>query len=114
MLRSLKQTRILHFYDVPVSGAGQVPGFRAMLGKEIAESHSSMQHITFFLDLNASQCEGYYAGRIRYVQVQSDDGRQIRFPASALLPYIGHYGVCGRFVLRLGEGNRLIALERLD
>ncbi|MDR9436376.1 MAG: DUF2835 family protein [Thiohalophilus sp.] len=72
-----------------------------------------MQQITFCLDLSRSQCEKYYAGRVRYVQVQSDDGRLVRFPARALLPYIGHDGVYGRFVLQLDASNRLIALERL-
>lgn len=72
-----------------------------------------MQQITFSLRLSAEQCQGYYAGRIRYVQVDSDDGRRIRFPAGALLPYIDHEGVCGQFVLRLDDRNRLIALERL-
>ncbi len=73
-----------------------------------------MQQIIFSLDLSSGQCEKYYAGRVRYVQVQSDDGRQVRFPARALLPYIGHDGVYGRFVLQLDAGNRLIALERLS
>ena len=72
-----------------------------------------MQQITFSLALNAAQCEGYYAGRVRYVQVLSDDGRQIRFPARALLPYIDHHGVRGRFVLRLDVNNKLLGLERL-
>ncbi len=73
----------------------------------------NMHRITFSLDLSTGQCEKYYAGQVRYVQVRSDDGRQVRFPARALLPYIGHDGVYGRFVLRLDARNRLIALDRL-
>lgn len=71
-----------------------------------------MQQITFSLYLDPNQCEAYYAGRVRYVQVTSDDGRHVRFPASAILPYIDHNGVQGRFVLQLDENNKLIALQR--
>lgn len=72
-----------------------------------------MNEVCLSLSLSAAQCERYYAGHIKYVQAQSDDGRQIRFPAQALLPYISHTGVQGRFVLRFDDQHKFIEMARL-
>jgi hypothetical protein len=55
----------------------------------------------------------YYAGRAATVSVPANGGSRVRFPASALRPFVEAGGVDGLFELEVDEGNRLVALRRL-
>ena len=72
-----------------------------------------MPLIHFKLSISAAQYQHYYAGQVRNIQAQAFDGRQVRFPASALQPYLTHAGVHGEFVLEYDENNKFIALTQL-
>ncbi len=72
-----------------------------------------MQRIRFSLDISRDRYQAYYQGAVRSVQVIADDGRSIRFPASALRPFLDHQGVRGRFEISFDANNRLQSLTRL-
>ena len=73
-----------------------------------------MQRICFSLDISSDRYQAYYQGAARSVQVIADDGRSIRFPASALRPFLDHQGIHGRFEISFDAENRLQSLTRLD
>lgn len=72
-----------------------------------------MKEYRFNLDITREQILRYYSGDAAAVVAQTDDGLTVRFPASALRRYVDVAGVHGRFLLRVGDDHRLIALERL-
>lgn len=72
-----------------------------------------MKEFFFTLYLNYEECMGYYQGAIQFVQVTSDDGKRIRFPASRIRPFISSLGIRGRFRLRLSDTNQFISLEKI-
>jgi hypothetical protein len=69
--------------------------------------------LRFRLSITADTFEAYYRGRVRQVQVRSSDGTLVRFPASALRPFLTHAGIDGEFELTFDQNRRLIALRRL-
>ncbi|MEW7977639.1 MAG: DUF2835 domain-containing protein [Candidatus Sedimenticola endophacoides] len=72
------------------------------------------QRMRFRLAISAERYLRYYRGRARSVQAVLEDGRQVRFPASALRPFVTHEGIHGCFELTLDERNRLLGLRRLS
>jgi hypothetical protein len=70
--------------------------------------------LRFRLAITADTFAGYYRGRVRQVQVRSSDGRLVRFPASALRPFLTHAGIDGEFELTFDQRGRLVDLKRLD
>jgi hypothetical protein len=55
----------------------------------------------------------YYTGAVRWVVATAEDGRRVRFPASALQAHLRQDGVHGRFELRFDRHNRFVELRRL-
>jgi len=68
----------------------------------------------FSMNLSRQKYLQYYAGETISIQVQSDDGLMIRFPASALKPWVTHQGVSGKFIIRFDKNHKLIELKKLN
>ena len=64
------------------------------------------------LNISASAYQRMYRGDARDVLAQDLRGRRIRFPASALRPFVTREGVSGVFVLRVDVRNKLIGIRR--
>ena len=64
------------------------------------------------LDISAAAYQRMYRGTAQHVLAEDLQGRRIRFPASALRPFVTHNGVNGLFVLRVDARNRLIDIRR--
>jgi hypothetical protein len=77
-------------------------------------SRNDQVEVRFRLNLTAEQYLKYYEGNVDAVQVVSDDGRQIRFPAAVLRPYLTHAGISGYFVIHFDEQHRFRTIEKLD
>lgn len=73
-----------------------------------------MKEFFFTVYLTYEQCMEYYAGTIQFVQVTSDEGKRIRFPASRIRPFISSLGIRGRFRLILSDSNQFISLEKIS
>jgi len=54
-----------------------------------------------------------YRGEVREVVARARDGRVLRFPVSALRPFVSRDGVHGRFRIRCDAAQRLAGIERL-
>lgn len=67
----------------------------------------------FSMNLSRQKYLHYYAGAATSIQVQSDEGLTIRFPASALKPWVTHQGVSGTFIIRFDQHHKLIELKKL-
>lgn len=72
-----------------------------------------MQSMTFSLSISADQYLRYYSGHAKFVQVSTDDGRTLKFPANNLQPFITRDGIHGRFEMRFDDNNRIIGLRRI-
>ncbi len=68
----------------------------------------------FTLSIAAEEYLSYYKGSARWVQVTSSDGRRVRFPASALRPFVDEDGVGGTFEMMVDENHKLVELRRLS
>jgi len=55
----------------------------------------------------------YYQGSACTVQVFSECGQRLRFPASRLRPFLTHTGIQGYFQLTVSPENRFIDLKKL-
>ena len=67
----------------------------------------------FSLDISRQKYLHYYAGKATSVQVQSVEGKLIRFPASALKSWVTHQGVSGNFIIVFDENHKLVELKKL-
>lgn len=72
-----------------------------------------MQKMTFSLHVSAEKYLSYYQGAAKNVVVTADDGRTLRFPASALQKFVSKEGVSGRFQIVFDDGHKIISLDRL-
>jgi hypothetical protein len=65
------------------------------------------------VDLNIPTAEllRYYRGAASVVVTADRYGRSIRFPASALRPFVSSAGVHGRFLLCVDDHNRLQQIQ---
>ena len=68
----------------------------------------------FSMNLSRQKYLQYYAGETKSVQVQSDEGLMIRFPASALKPWVTHQGVSGTFIIKYDKNHKLIELKKVE
>lgn len=73
-----------------------------------------MSSIIIDLELSREQCESWYAGDARFVQVLSRDGRSVRFPFHVLRPFLDHQGVRGSFLIRIDDRQALQSIKRLS
>jgi hypothetical protein len=71
------------------------------------------QTLRFSLSIPAEKYLSYYKGTTRWIQVKSFGGKRVRFPASALRPFVDDQGVEGTFEMMIDENNKLVELRRL-
>lgn len=71
-----------------------------------------IRSVFFRLNISAEKYKAYYQGQVQYVQVQSYDGRSVRFPASAIREFLTADGVSGDFQIQFDENNKLIGVSR--
>ena len=67
----------------------------------------------FSLAISAEQYQSYYKGSAKFVRVQTEDGRTLKFPASELQKFVAHEGIQGRFEISFDDRHKLIGLKRL-
>ena len=67
----------------------------------------------FSLDISAPLYQSYYMGAAKFVKVRSDDGRTLRFPASALQKFVNHSGIQGRFEIVFDDRCKLVSISRV-
>ena len=74
------------------------------------------RHRTFHFTLNIPRRRylAYYRGTTRWVQAVSLEGERVRFPASALRPFVTADGVVGMFEMEVDADNRLESLRRME
>ncbi len=77
-----------------------------------AKSHSSS--IRFRLAISAEEYLAYYRGSAQVVVARSDDGRVVRFPASAIREFVTRDGIFGLFEITFDENNKLIGIQSLE
>jgi hypothetical protein len=71
------------------------------------------QQYTFSLHLSADQYLRYYQGSVGSIQVVSECGKRLRFPASRLRAFLTHDGISGRFVIRIDENQKFIEMRKI-
>ena len=67
----------------------------------------------FRLHVSAEKYQSYYQGSAKAVIVTAEDGRTIKFPASALQKFDQHTGIQGRFEIIFDEQYKLVSLNRV-
>ncbi len=72
-----------------------------------------MQKMRFSLSISAEKYQSYYQGAAKFVRVQTEDGRTLKFPASELQKYVSHEGIQGRFEIIFDDQHKLVRLNRL-
>ncbi|VAW61875.1 hypothetical protein MNBD_GAMMA08-2252 [hydrothermal vent metagenome] len=72
-----------------------------------------MQVMRFSLSISTEQYQAYYKGSAKFVRVQTEDGRSLKFPASELQKFVTHDGIQGRFEIVFNAQHKLVALNRL-
>ena len=72
-----------------------------------------LKEYRFSLRISAEDYLRYYRGEAVSVIATDPHGRTIRFPATALRPYVDYQGVHGRFRLVTDDEHRLQKLERI-
>jgi len=68
----------------------------------------------FSLDISRQNYLNYYAGNASTVQVHTEQGLLIQFPASALKPWVTHQGIQGYYMISFDADNKLIELKKLS
>ncbi len=69
---------------------------------------------TFRLKLTQQQFLRYYQGSASSVQVRSETGQTLQFPAYRLRSFLTASGIEGRFALIVDQDNRFIRMEKLS
>lgn len=72
------------------------------------------RHYYFRLNIPQDRFLHYYQGSANSVQVISECGKSLRFPATRLRPLLTQRGVRGRFCLTVDANNRFISLQAAD
>ncbi|AQT59797.1 hypothetical protein CBP51_01775 [Cellvibrio mixtus] len=72
-----------------------------------------MNSIVVSLVISAEEFQRLYQGSAKTVFAQSLDGRNIRFPAGILRPFVLHNGVRGTFQINFDADNRFHSIQRL-
>jgi hypothetical protein len=65
------------------------------------------------LAISAEEFQRLYMGSAQSVVARSLDGRNVRFPAAILRPFVLHNGIRGQFEIVFDETNRFQTINRL-
>ena len=72
-----------------------------------------MQRMRFSISISSEQYQAYYQGSAKFVLVQAEDGRSLRFPADKLQQFVLHDGINGRFEIVFDNNQKLVSLKRI-
>ncbi len=72
-----------------------------------------MQKMQFYLSISSDQYLAYYNGVAKFVNVQTNDGRTLNFPASELQKFVTREGIHGKFEIEFNEQHKLMSLTRV-
>lgn len=72
-----------------------------------------MPFCRFSLNLSQDQFLLYYRGVVRQIQVTTEEGKTLQFPAGHLRPFLTHQGIRGRFALQYDEGGKFVNIEKI-
>lgn len=73
-----------------------------------------MRSIVVQLNILPEQFQRLYEGVAQNVNARSLDGRNVRFPAHILRPFVTHAGVVGGFAISFTDDNRFHSIEKID
>ncbi len=72
-----------------------------------------MSSLVVNLAIPAEEFVRLYQGSAKVVIAKSLDGRQVKFPADILRPYVLHQGVYGQFKIHFDEFHKFKSIEKL-
>jgi hypothetical protein len=72
------------------------------------------ESLTVRLAIPADEFVRIYQGNVRSVVARSDDGRQVKFPAEILRPFVLHQGIYGIFKIHFDEFHKFKSIEKLE
>ena len=72
-----------------------------------------MKKMRFSMSLSAQQYLAYYQGAAKFIWVETEDGRSLKFPASELQKFVTHDGIQGRFEIVFNDQHKLVSLQRI-
>ena len=75
---------------------------------------ANQQQFYFRLQIDQQQILRYYQGTASQVQVVSECGRRLQFPAMRLRPFLTQNGISGRFQLTIAANNRFVKLKKIS
>ncbi len=67
----------------------------------------------FYINISRENYLKYYAGQASSIQVQSEEGLTLQFPATTVKPWITHQGIQGHFIIIFDENNKLIEMKKV-
>jgi hypothetical protein len=74
----------------------------------------TLKSIIVNLVISAEEFQRLYEGSAKSVFAKSLDGRNVRFPAAILRPFVLHTGIRGTFQINFDEDSRFQSIQRLD
>ncbi|MBR9885457.1 MAG: DUF2835 domain-containing protein [Oceanospirillales bacterium] len=72
-----------------------------------------MRELVVELNISTEEYLRLYRGEVDSVLARALDGRQVRFPANSLRPFVTRGGVSGRFRIRYNEHGKLVDIQKL-
>lgn len=76
-------------------------------------SQVKTESLTVHLAIPADEFVRLYQGNVKSVVARSDDGRQVKFPAEILRPFVLHEGIYGIFRIHFDEFHKFKSIEKL-
>lgn len=72
-----------------------------------------MRIFEFSMALPTRKTRAIYAGRARFILVETDQGLKLQLPAANFLDYVSAEGIQGRFSVSIDDDNKILALRRV-
>jgi hypothetical protein len=72
------------------------------------------KYIRFALTLSSEQFLQVYQGIAKNVQVITDDGKRVAFPAGRIQPFLTREGISGYFEMELTVDNKFVSIKKLE
>lgn len=72
-----------------------------------------MRIFEFSMALPTQKTRAIYAGRARFILVETDQGLKLQLPAANFLDYVSAEGIQGRFSVSIDDDNKILALRRV-
>jgi hypothetical protein len=71
------------------------------------------QQYIFSLHMSTEKFLRYYQGTVKAIQVVSECGKRLQFPASRMRPFLTHSGINGRFAIVIDQNQRFVNLRQI-